>query len=225
MKNYIAIIMMSLISCVAYSSNPMKGFQEDADLARLEHLEYWTGILDEYHKIKGFYPFQNQLKTDKEIVLVKIATKQQMQYLSPGSDNYNPKLNNNQSGFFKEHTIKDFVQELESALNREIEEKYDIQTVPTSSPVGYYYFTSKDGYLVWVTCITCGVTKISTLLMDGFTPTVNIVSSGMAGQVAKALIKKEMLMHPTYKNWKSRPFHKEGYVRKVVTDNSHDSKK
>ncbi len=224
MKKYIVILIISLIPCAAYSENPMKAFQEDADLLRLEHLEYWTGLLDEYHKIKGHYPFQNQLKSDKDISLVKIATKQQLQYISPGTANYNPKLDNNHSGFFKEKPVKDFVKELESVLKRTIEEKYDIQKIPTSSPVGYFYFTSKDGYLVWVTCITCGITKVSTLLMDGFTPTVNIVSKGMVGQVPKALLKQEMLNHPTYKEWVSKAFHKEEYVRKLVAENSRDSK-
>ena len=224
MKKYIVILIISLFPCAAYSGNQMKAFQEDADLLRLEHLEYWTGLLDEYHKIKGHYPFQNQLKSEKDISLVKIATKQQLQYISPGSASYNLKLDNNHSGFFKEKPVKDFVKELESALKRKIEEKYDIQKVPTSSPVGYFYFTSKDGYLVWVTCITCGVTKVSTLLMDGFTPTVNIVSKGMVGKVPKALLKQEMLNHPTYKKWISKTFLKEEYVRKLVAENSRDSK-
>ena len=97
--------------------------------------------------------------------------------------------------------------------------------MPTSSTVGYNYFTSKDGYLVWTTCITCGVTQISTLLMDGKTPTVNIASEGMVGKVTKALVRKDMLAHSTYKLWKSRPYHKEGYVRKVEAENAKDSKK
>ena len=225
MKKHIAIIILSFLGLTSCFDNSVDEFQSDADLIRLEHLEYWTDLLDEYQKIKGHYPFQDQLEGGGDIALVKIATKQQLQYLSSGSADYNPKLDNNQSGFFKEHTISDFVKELESTLKREIDEKYDIQKIPTSSPVGYYYFTSKDGYLVWVTCITCGVTKVSTLLMDGFTPTVNLVSSGMAGQVPKALIKKEMLAHPTYKNWISRAFHNEEYARKVVAENNRDTKK
>lgn len=224
MNKCIVILVISLFSCTVNAGSPIKAFQEDADLLRLEHLEYWTGLLDEYHKIKGHYPFQDQLKSGKDISLVKIATKQQLQYMSPGSASYNQKLDNNQSGFFKEKPVKELITELELALERTIEEKYDIQNVPTSSPVGYFYFTSQDGYLVWVTCITCGVTQVSTLLMDGFTPTVNIISKGMVGQVPKALLKQEMLNHPTYKKWVSRPFHKEEYVRKLVAENSSDSK-
>ena len=224
MMKYVIIIIVSFLGLVACSDDPVDDFQSDADLIRLEHLEYWTALLDEYQKIKGHYPFQDQLEASRDIALVKIATKQQLQYLSLGSSHYNPKIDNNSSGFFQEHSVSDFVAELESTLKREIAEKYDIQKVPTSSPVGYYYFTSKDGYLFWVTCMTCGVTEASTLLMDGFTPTVNIVSNGMAGQVPKALIKEEMLANPIYKNWVSRVFKKEEYVRKIVAENSRDSK-
>jgi len=61
--------------------------------------------------------------------------------------------------------------------------------------------------------------------MDGITPTVNIVSEGMKGKVAKALTRKEMLNHPIFKGWISSPFQKEAYVRGIVKENSRDSKK
>ena len=220
--NFLIILVTCFIS--ACSANPMKQYQEDADLIRLEHLEYWTKIINKYHQVKGSYPFQSEIQNSEDIVLVKIATKQQIQYLSSDGDKYEKRLDNNQSGYFKERSVKDFVAELEVVLGNKIEEKYDIQKVPTSSPVGYYYFASKDGYLVWVTCITCGITQVSTLLMDGFTPTVNIVSKGMVGKVTKALTRDEMLNHPTYKLWVSRPFHKSEYVHNLVKESSRDSK-
>jgi hypothetical protein len=224
MYKRITIILLSLLGLISCSDNPVDEFQSDADLIRLEHLVYWTSLLDEYQTIKGHYPFQDQLENDEGIVLVKIATRQQLKYLSAGSSEYNPKLDNNHSDFFEEHAIKDFVIELENVLEKPIEEKYDIQKIPTSSPVGYYYFVSKDGYLVWATCITCGVTEISTLLMDGFTPTVNIVSKDMIGLVPKALVRGDMLDHQLYKNWVIKPFHKEVYIRELVTKNHRDSK-
>ena len=171
-------------------------FQQDADLIRLEHLAYWAQLIEDYYKKKGHYPFQHQSDSNKDIVLVKIATRQQLTYLSAGGVNYDKRLDNNHSGYFKEESVKQLVLELESVLDKEIEEKYDVQKVPTSSPVGYFYFASQDGYLIWVTCISCGVTPISTLLMDGTTPTVNIVSEGMLGRVTKALTREDMLDHP-----------------------------
>ena len=105
----------------------MKQFQEDADLIRLEHLEYWTEIIDKYHQVKDSYPFQSEIQKSEDIVLVKIATKQQMQYLSSDGDKYEKHLDNNQSGYFKERPVKNFVAEVEATLGHEIEEKYDIQ--------------------------------------------------------------------------------------------------
>lgn len=215
------LFFITLISC----SKAEEKYQNDADLIRLEHLGYWTGLVEEYYQTTGYYPFQNQLDSKDEIGLVKIVTKQQLQYLSPGNQHYNSKLDNNYNNYFNEFGMNALVSELEKVLKKEIIEKYDIQRVPTKSPVGYYYFVSDDGYLIWTTCLSCGVTEISTLLMDGFTPTVNIVSEGMEGKVTKALTRQKMLSHPLFKEWVSRPIQKEKYVRSIVEENSHDSKK
>lgn len=219
-----SLIIFAVLFVSACTGNPVEQFQEDADLARLEHLEYWTGLIEKYYEVEGSYPFQEDIQESDDIVLVKIATKQQMQYLSSGGEQYDKRFDNNQSGYFKERLVKDFVAEIESVLGEEIEEKYDIQKVPTTSPIGYYYFINKDGYLMWVTCISCGVTQISTLLMDGYTPTINIVSQGMVGQVPKALTREEMLNHPVYKSWVSTPFHNREQVYRLVEENSRDSK-
>ena len=213
-----------LLSGCATLNKVENEFQSDADLIRLEHLEYWTSLVEEYEEKTGYFPFQKSLESEEQIVLVKISTMQQRQYLSKGGAKYNPKFDNNGSGYFLEKGVGELVYELERVLDKSIPEKYDIQKVPVNSPVGYNYFASKDGYLIWVTCITCGVTKISTLLMDGYTPTVNIVSDGMKGKVTKALNRDEMLSHPIYKQWKGRGFNKEAYVRNVVLENESDSK-
>ncbi|MDX1539551.1 hypothetical protein, partial [Arsukibacterium sp.] len=60
----------------------MKQFQEDADLIRLGHLEYWTEILEEFYQEKGYYPLQKEAQSSEKMILVKIATKEQMRYLS-----------------------------------------------------------------------------------------------------------------------------------------------
>lgn len=207
-----------------FLNNTEEGFQNDADLMRLEHLVYWTGLIEDYYQKAGYYPFQNQLSSKEEIGLVRIASKQQQQYFNPKSDKYAERLDNNANGFFKEFQIKDFVKELENILDKQIDEKYDIQKAPTQSPIGYNYFISDKGYLLWVTCITCGVTEMSTLLMDGITPTVNIVSDGMKGEVTKALTRKEMISHPVFKKWLNRKFIKEGFAREREKENIRDSK-
>ncbi len=220
---FIVLVSGFLMSCVSLG-NLERQYQNDADIIRLEHLQYWTALVEEYNQKSGQYPFQNMLQTEKEIGLVKIATKQQRQYLSPGTPKYNSKFDNNVNKRFTEYSVKKFILELENVLGRTIDEKYDIQKVPTSSPVGYFYFVTSDGYLFWVTCITCGVTHISTLLMDGFTPTVNIVSEGMKGNVTKALTRDEMISHSTFKNWIKRKPYREEYVRQLVKENINDSK-
>lgn len=224
MSNIIIFSVTFFLMSIAGPATAGKGYQKDADLIRLEHLAYWTGLLEEYHSVKGHYPFQNTLEKENSIGLVKIATKQQRSYLSPGSSNYDERLDNNRGNRFTETSIEKFVSEIENVLNRNIAEKYDIQKVPTSSPVGYFYFYTTSGYLVWTTCITCDVTLISTLLYDGYTPTVNIVSEGMKGKVTKALTRKEMLSHPIYRRWVSRNFKKEKYMRSLVKENESDSK-
>ncbi|MCK0155452.1 hypothetical protein MWU49_17180 [Alcanivorax sp. S6407] len=187
-------------------------YQNDADLIRLEHLAYWSGLIEEYREKNDSYPLQDLVGSDGNPVLVKIATRQQAKQLSTFMEH------------FESASMASFVRELESGLGREIEERYDIQRIPVKSPVGYYYFATNDGYVLWVTCITCGVTQISTLLMDGFTPTVNVVSPSMTGKVTKALPRNEMLNHATYQSWISRPFNKEEYVRGIVESNIKDSK-
>lgn len=200
-------------------------YQQDADLIRLEHLEYWTALLDEYHEHKGYYPLQKTLQERADIGLVKIATPKQLSYLSPGSLDYDERLDNNLNNRFIEVSVADFVATLESGLGRVVLEKYDAQRAPTNSPVGYNYFFNKDGYLFWTTCISCGVTEISTLLYDGYTPTVNIVSEGMKGKVTKGFERAELLTHPTYKSWTSRQFRKEGYMRALVKSNEAATKR
>jgi hypothetical protein len=206
---FVIAMTFTIVGCATGTSSD---YQSDADLIRLEHLSYWSGLVEEYHAKTNRYPLQRMVANDEKPVLVKIATKQQVKQLSSFM------------AHFDSASMADFVKELESGLGREIEERYDIQRVPVKSPVGYFYFATSDGYVLWVTCITCGVTKVSTLLMDGITPTVNIVSPSMKGKVTKALTREEMLNHPIYKAWVSKPFKKEDYVRGIVESNARDSK-
>ena len=42
------------------------------DPARLEHLEYWTGLIGEYQEITGQFPFTCGLASQESIGLVRI---------------------------------------------------------------------------------------------------------------------------------------------------------
>ena len=110
-------------------------------------------------------------------------------------------------------------------MERTVFEYYDIQKVPTTFPIGYYYFATKDGYTMWAPCATCGATPISTLLMNASVATVNIASPDMKDNVTKALTREEMLSHPTFKKWAMRPYQKEGFIKMREKENINDSKK
>lgn len=199
-------------------------FQNDADIARLEHLEYWTWIIEEYSNKTWEYPFQKSLKVEDNIWLVRISTKDQQQFFDKNSVNYNQQFDNNPTWFFQEYSVKEFVTELEWKLWRNIEEKYDIQKYPTKSPIWYNYFVTKNWYLFWVTCISCWITPISTLLYDWFTPTVNIGSSETINDVPKSLTRNEMINHHQFKLWKNKKYINEANVRKIEEENKNDSK-
>ena len=201
----------------------MEAFEKDADKVRLEHLFYWTELFEEYKKKTGYYPLQNGLNTDMA-GLVRIATKEQQAYFDKSSKKYKADSDNNADGHFQEFPVKLLVEELERKLGRTVDEKYDIQKAPNKGPNYYNYFVTKDGYLMWVVCNSCGVTQISTLLMDGSTATVNIVSKGMVGRVPKALPLDQMIDHPTFKEWMARPYAKEGFIREREKETLHDSK-
>jgi hypothetical protein len=220
------ILAFPISVCISCSSNqkPENAFQADADQARLEHLIYWTGLIEEYFSKLGHYPFQSDLASKDGIGLVRVATKNQQAYFSKSSKKYNENMDNNISHNFQEFPVGALIAILEKGIGREIEEKYDIQKVPTRSPVWYNYFVTKDGYLFWVTCITCGVTNASTLLMDGITPTVNIASKDMVKDVTKSKTRLEMISDPDFQQWVSKGFKKEGFVRKIEAENINDSK-
>lgn len=230
-KNIIVIFSIVLIGVIAFYTTQMyfmqyeELYQEDADIIRLEHLVYWTGLIEEYHNKTGSYPFQDQLQTQDSIILVKINTQQQQEYFNPDSKKYRKDLDNNPDEFFQSITVKDFVGELEKNLEKNIQEKYDIQKIPWDSTIWYNYFVTEKWYLMWVPCITCWVTPISTLLLDGITPTVNIASSEMVPDVTKALARKDMLQHSIFQQWIEKRLRKEWYIRELEESYFNDSKK
>jgi hypothetical protein len=183
------------------------GRHKTDDMTRLEDLVYWTGLVEQYHKKTGRYPLQEELEKD-EMILVRIANEQQQQYFDPISILYNKKYDQVTSNTFMPYSTEVFVQELERVLGPLDKIPFDPDYEMRNTLNWYNYFATEDGYLMWVTCVSCGVTKISTLLLDGVTPTVNIVSEGMAGKVTKALQRDEMMQHPIFIDWVSRDVNK-----------------
>lgn len=200
-------------------------FRADADSARLEHLVYWSGLIEEFYDRTGRYPMQDWIQDGEDVRLVRIQTQAQRSYTDKAvADKYIATADMNPDGFFPEADMKDFVATLEAGLKRTVAEKYDIQQVPTERPIGYYYFATRDGYVLWGTCLRCGVTPVTTLLMDGKTPTLNIVSKDMVEKVTKAKTRADMLADPDFRKLIDVPYNKEGYVRAIEQKHLHDSK-
>lgn len=222
---FIFIVLAGLHFFSTAPSTVGERFRDDADSVRLEHLVYWSGLIEEYHAKTGHYPMQDWIQPGEDIRLVRILTAAQRDYVTKISDQYIAAADTNPEGLLPEAGMKDFIGTLEGELKRPIEEKYDIQQVPTVSPIGYYYFATRDGYVLWTTCIRCGVTPVSTLLMDGHTPTVNITSPEMVDKVTKAKTRDDMLADPVFRKLASIPYFKEGFVRALERKHVHDSKR
>jgi len=196
------LLVTALVIFVIFNyGNIERGYQKSADLTRIRDLIYWTGLIEEYETKTGHYPFQDKLVNTDEIGFARIVSEYQQRYFDPESSKYIPQFDNNWNNRFSEWPTESLISELELGLNREIETRYDFQKVPSGSTIGYNYFITEDGYILWVTCISCGVTRISTLLMDGHTPTVNIGSKGMVPNVTKAFTREDMLANPQFQEW------------------------
>ena len=222
---FIFIVMIGAHFFAKAPSTVGERFRDDADTARLEHLVYWSGLIEEYHAKTGRYPMQDWIGDGEDVRLVRIQTQTQRAYVTPTSDKYIAAADANPKGALPEAGMKDFVATLEGELKRVIAEKYDIQQVPTTSPVGYHYFATRDGYVLWGTCMRCGITAVSTLLPDGYTPIVNITSPEMVSKVSKAKTRDEMLADPVFRQLADVPYYKEGFVRALERKYILDSKR
>lgn len=109
-------------------SEAIDDYQVSSDIVRLRHLEYYGGILNEYFLKTGTYPYQSS------------STKPVYVYIA----------NDKQENFTKEplpfeHTIYthlEFINEIESVLNRDIDEYFDPQYSPDNKPNFYLYVIS-----------------------------------------------------------------------------------
>lgn len=127
---YVTAMMLALVGC---ATDTASDYQSDADLIRLQHLSYQSGLVEEYYAKTNSHPLQSKASNTENPVIVKIATRQQAEQFSSFMHH------------FDSVSMADFVKELESGLGREVEELYDIQQVAIKSPVGYFYFATTDG--------------------------------------------------------------------------------
>lgn len=218
------LVVLVVISGLFLYKQTDDSFHHDADIVRIEDVLYWTELIEEYQDKTGKYPLQEKVSGPEEMILVRVATRLQQKYFDKTSESYIPGLDNNRNGTFEELPVAELVAELEEGLGRDIDEHYDVQKAPTGSPIWYNYFVSDDGYLFWVTCPTCEISWATTLLGDGYTPTINIGSSGITDGARKLHTRGEMLQLPEFIELTERQFKKEEYIRQLQAQYFDDSK-
>jgi len=108
----------------------LAAFQKDADIVRLNHIEYYGNLLDEYYTKTQTYPLMG--KADVPVYSF-VASPEQLDDVRGGPP--------------YEHLVVDFpafINELERVLGRDIKEYYDPQYEPDSKPNFYIYMVDKD---------------------------------------------------------------------------------
>lgn len=124
----VALVAMVLVACSPTSTS----FQNDADVIRLKHLEYYGNLLIEYHAKTGTYPFMGEVDVP---AYVFVASPQQKDDIKGG-----PPYAHKTADF------KYLVEEFKSVLGRDIKEYYDPQYEPDSKPNFYIYMVDGETY-------------------------------------------------------------------------------
>lgn len=111
--------------------------QANSDIIRLRHLEYYGDLILEYHALAGHYPFQDKSSGD---LYVYVANSRQIGYAL----DYDAHIPYDHSVV----SFKEFVEELERVLCREIDEYYDPQYAPDMKP-NWYIYALIDGHFLF----------------------------------------------------------------------------
>lgn len=127
------LIRLAIFGCFISACSPAaSNFQNDADIIRLNHIEYYGNLLMEYHEKTGTYPFIG--KADVPIY-VFVASPHQVDDIKGG-----PPYAHRTAEF------KYLVEELRAVLGRDIKEYYDPQYEPDSKPNFYIYMVDGKTY-------------------------------------------------------------------------------
>jgi len=114
------------------SRDVAESFQRDADVMRLQHLQHYGSLIEEYHAKTGRYPLQGMADVP---LYVHIANDQQSPFAAHGPPTPHKLV-----------SVAEFVAELEAGLGREVSERYDPQLMPTNKPNFYVYMVSEGHY-------------------------------------------------------------------------------
>lgn len=110
----------------------VKGFQDDADIYRLRHLEYYGSIIEEFKQKLGYYPLQGR---EELPVYVFIANKVQEEYTDLTLEEAHLR-----------YSLADFYGELSKGLGRPVRQYFDPQYEPIYKPNFYIYSIHGDQY-------------------------------------------------------------------------------
>lgn len=120
-------LLLFLVGCTSLE----RGYQHDADIFRLRHLEYYGNLIEEYHQKTGQYPLQGERETQHYVL---IAAPHQQKYATGTPEQ------------FKVIDVERFRDVLKKGLGREVKFKFDPQKVPMGAPNFYIYAIQDDVY-------------------------------------------------------------------------------
>lgn len=130
--NYRLLTILSVLLVLSGCLKASADFQKDADIIRLQHIQYYGGLIEQYKKKTGYYPFQGETELP---TYVHVAHEKQIEFTRgwpPFSHRY--------------FSFQAFILELESALGFPIDEHYDPQFRPVDKPNFYIYLVRDDTF-------------------------------------------------------------------------------
>jgi hypothetical protein len=112
------------------------GYQHDADIFRLRHLQYYRELIEAYYQKTGSYPLQGASEVQNYVYLAAPQQKKYVQGVPPQSHEVTG--------------VEAFRKELENGLGRKVDLKFDPQKVPTGAPNFYIYMMDGDSFYLAV---------------------------------------------------------------------------
>ena len=127
-------------------------YQYDADIVRLNHLQYYVTLIEEHKEKTWKYPLEDKTKTTEHTAWLTDEQKKQISTLpvyvtiANKLQEEEAKRYTNAIPFSHKNSIdKEFFKELEEGLEKSINEYYDPQKVASWRPNFYVYVVDKDG--------------------------------------------------------------------------------
>lgn len=120
-----ALLAVAMAACRELDGGLEAGFQQDADVVRLGHLEHYAALIAEYRRERGRYPLEGRSPLP---IYVYVANEHQAKAPLEPPD-----------GPHEIVSFSEFSAVLSAGLGREIRERFDPQHAPTYKPIVYVY--------------------------------------------------------------------------------------